>query len=107
MIVEKAGRVIPVVVGVVKEKRPHTAKPFDFYQHIKGKCPACGGPVRRDSEAVAWRCDNIACPGRLKHTLLHFARNAMDIEGFGEALASQLVDAGLVHYLGPAGLLDE
>jgi DNA ligase (NAD+) len=97
VIVEKAGRVIPVVVGVVKEKRPHTAKPFDFYQHIKGKCPACGGPVRRDSEAVAWRCDNIACPGRLKHTLLHFARNAMDIEGFGEALASQLVDAGLVH----------
>lgn len=98
VIVEKAGRVIPVVVGVVKEKRPHTAKPFDFYQHIKGKCPACGGPVRRDSEAGAWRCDNIACPGRLKHTLLHFAaRDAMDIEGFGEALAGQLVDAGLVH----------
>ena len=98
VIVEKAGRVIPVVVGVVKEKRPHNAKPFDLYQHIKGKCPACGGPVRRDSKAVEWRCDNIACPGRLKHTLLHFAaRNAMDIEGLGEVLVGQLVDAGLVH----------
>ncbi len=98
VIVEKAGRVIPAVVGAVREKRPRNAKPFDLYQHIKGKCPDCGSPVRRDPEAVAWRCDNIACPGRLKHTLLHFAaRDAMDIEGLGEVLVSQLVEAGLVH----------
>jgi DNA ligase (NAD+) len=97
VILEKAGRVIPAVVGVVKEKRPRDAKPFDLYQHIHGKCPACGGPVRRDPELVAWRCENIACPARLKHTLRHFAaRNAMDIEGMGEVLVSQLVDAGLV-----------
>jgi DNA ligase (NAD+) len=97
VILEKAGRVIPAVVGVVKEKRPRDAQPFDLYQQIQGKCPACGGPVRRDPGLVAWRCENIACPARLKHTLRHFAaRNAMDIEGMGEVLVSQLVDAGLV-----------
>ena len=53
--------------------------------------------MRRDPGLVAWRCENIACPARLKHTLRHFAaRNAMDIEGMGEVLVSQLVDAGLV-----------
>ena len=57
VIVEKAGEVIPAVVGVVKEKRPRHAKPFDFYRHIQGKCPACGGPVRHDPEFVAWRCE--------------------------------------------------
>jgi len=98
VIVEKAGEVIPAVVGVVKEKRPRHAKPFDFYRHIQGKCPACGGPVRRDPEFVAWRCDNIACPAQLKRRLRHFGvRNAMDIEGMGEVLVNQLVDAGLVH----------
>jgi DNA ligase (NAD+) len=97
VILEKAGRVIPAVVGVVKEKRPRDAKPFDLYQYIHGKCPACGGPVRRDPELVAWRCENIACPARLKHSLWHFAsRNAMYIEGMGEVLVSQLVDTGLV-----------
>ncbi len=98
VIVENAGEVIPAVVGVVKEKRPRHAKPFDFYRHIQGKCPACGGPVRHDPEFVAWRCDNIACPAQLKRRLRHFAvRNAMDIEGMGEVLVNQLVDAGLVH----------
>jgi DNA ligase (NAD+) len=98
VIVEKAGEVIPAVVGVVKEKRPRHAKPFDFYRHIQGKCPACGGPVRHDPEFVAWRCDNITCPAQLKRRLRHFAaRNAMDIEGMGEVLVNQLVDAGLVH----------
>jgi DNA ligase (NAD+) len=54
--------------------------------------------VRRDPEFVAWRCDNIACPAQLKRRLRHFAvRNAMDIEGMGEVLVNQLVDAGLVH----------
>ena len=53
--------------------------------------------MRRDPGLVAWRCENIACPARLKHTLRHFAaRNAMDIEGMGEVLVSQLVDAALV-----------
>jgi DNA ligase (NAD+) len=96
--IEKAGEVIPAVIGVVKEKRPRDAKEFDFFKHIHGKCPACGGPVARDPEFVAWRCENIACPAQLKRTIGHFAsRKAMDIEGCGEVLVNQLVDKGLVH----------
>ena len=98
VIIEKAGEVIPAVIGVVKEKRPRDAKEFDFFKHIHGKCPACGGPIARDPEFVAWRCENIACPAQLKRTIGHFAaRNAMDIEGCGEVLVNQLVDKNLVH----------
>jgi len=101
VIIEKAGEVIPAVVGVVKDKRPKDAEPFDFVHHIHGKCPACGGPVKRDPEFVAWRCDNINCPMQLKRSLGHFAaRHAMDIEGMGEALVTQLVDKGLVKSIG-------
>jgi DNA ligase (NAD+) len=98
VIIEKAGEVIPAVIGFVKEKRPRDAKPFDFFKHIHGKCPACGGPIARDPEFVAWRCENIACPAQLKRTIGHFAsRGAMDIEGMGEVLVTQLVDKQLVH----------
>jgi len=98
VIIEKAGEVIPAVIGFVKEKRPQNAKPFDFHKHIHGKCPACGGPIARDPEFVAWRCENIACPAQLKRTVGHFAsRGAMDIEGMGEVLVNQLVDKQHVH----------
>jgi DNA ligase (NAD+) len=98
VIIEKAGEVIPAVIGSVKEKRPRDAREFDFFKHIHGKCPACGGPVARDPEFVAWRCENIACPAQLKRTIGHFAaRSAMDIEGCGEVLVNQLVDKNLVH----------
>src|ERR1017187_1312511 len=98
VVIEKAGEVIPAVIGFVKEKRPRDAKPFDFFKHIHGKCPACGGPIARDPEFVAWRCENIACPAQLKRTIGHFAsRGAMDIEGVGEVLVKQLVDKQLVH----------
>lgn len=97
VIIEKAGEVIPAVIGVVAEKRPRGAKPFDLVKHLDGKCPACGGPIRRDPEFVAWRCENIACPMQLKRTLVHYAsRRAMDIENLGEVLVNQLVDQGLV-----------
>jgi DNA ligase (NAD+) len=98
VVIEKAGEVIPAVIGFVKEKRPRDAREFDFFKHINGKCPACGGPIARDAEFVAWRCENIACPAQLKRTVDHFAsRNAMDIEGCGEVLVNQLVDNHLVH----------
>jgi DNA ligase (NAD+) len=98
VIVEKAGEVIPAVIGVVMEKRPRGTKEFRLDEHIGDKCPACGGPVRRDPEFVAWRCVNIACPAQLKRTLEHFAsRAAMDIEGMGEVLVTQLVNKNLVH----------
>jgi DNA ligase (NAD+) len=94
VIIRKAGMVIPEVVKVVEEKRTGREKEFKMPKH----CPACGGPVRRDPEFVAWRCENIACPAQLKRTIGHFAsRGAMDIEGMGEVLVNQLVDKNLVH----------
>ncbi len=93
VIIRKAGMVIPEVVAAIKEKRTGHEKIFK----MPTRCPACGGPVRRDPEFVAWRCENISCPAQLKRTIQHFAmRNAMDIEGLGEMLVNQLVDTGLV-----------
>ena len=97
VIIEKAGEVIPAVVGVILEQRPTHSKPFDLQEHLHHQCPACGGPIQRDPEFVAWRCENISCPAQLKRTIEHFAmRHAMDIEGLGEVLISQLVEKQLV-----------
>src|SRR4029077_11816423 len=81
VVIEKAGEVIPAVVEVVKSKRPRDAKPFDFAKHIHGKCPVCGGPIRRDPQFVAWRCENLQCPAQTTRRVEFFAaRNALDIE---------------------------
>ena len=93
VVIRKAGMVIPEVVHAVVAKRTGQEKHFK----MPAACPACGGPVNRDPEFVAWRCENIACPAQLKRMLEHFAmRGAMDIEGLGEMLVNQLVEAGLV-----------
>src|SRR6266705_1282877 len=97
VVIEKAGEVIPAVVEVVKSKRPRNAKPFDFLKHIHGKCPVCGGEVRRDPEFVAWRCENIRCPAQATRRLEFFAaRGALDIESVGGIVADKLVERGLV-----------
>ena len=97
VLIEKAGEVIPAVVGVVPDKRPAGARPFDFFQHINGHCPVCGGPVRRDPEFVAWRCENIHCPAQATRRLEFFtARGALDIESVGGIVADKLVERGLV-----------
>jgi DNA ligase (NAD+) len=95
--IEKAGEVIPAVVGVVLAKRPANARPFDFLKHINGHCPICGGAVRRDPEFVAWRCENIHCPAQATRRLEFFtARGALDIESVGGIVADKLVERGLV-----------
>jgi DNA ligase (NAD+) len=97
VVIEKAGEVIPAVVEVVKSKRPQDTKPFDFAKHIHGKCPVCGGPVRRDPEFVAWRCENLYCPAQTTRRVEFFAaRGALDIESIGGIVADKLVERGLV-----------
>jgi len=97
VVIEKAGEVIPAVVEVVKSKRPRDAKPFDFARHIHGKCPVCGGPIRRDPEFVAWRCENLHCPAQTTRRVEFFAaRGALDIESIGGIVADKLVERGLV-----------
>src|SRR5437870_10566586 len=97
VMIEKAGEVIPAVVEVVKSKRPRSAKPFHFSEHIHSKCPVCGGPIRRDPEFVAWRCENLHCPAQTTRRVEFFAaRGALDIESVGGIVADKLVERGLV-----------
>jgi len=97
VMIEKAGEVIPAVIEVVQSKRPRNAKPFDFFEHIHGKCPVCGREVRRDPQFVAWRCENILCPAQTTRRVEFFgARGALDIESVGGIVADKLVERGLV-----------
>jgi DNA ligase (NAD+) len=91
--VEKAGEIIPQVVEVDKEARGQT-QPIEPPAH----CPVCKSETVRDEGGVFLRCVNPACPAQIKERLRYFcARDQMDIEGVGDALANQLVDSGLVH----------
>jgi DNA ligase (NAD+) len=93
VIIEKAGEVIPAVVGVVLSQRPPDAAPFDFLAHLGGKCPVCGQPVRRDPQFAAWRCENIHCPAQTTRRIEFFtARGALDIESVGGTVADKLVE---------------
>ena len=92
--VEKAGEVIPAVISVNLSQRPAQSKPI----RPPRACPVCQGPLEK--EDVFLRCPSRDCIGQLKRRLQHFAhRGAMDIEGLGEVMATQLVDAGLIQHL--------
>ncbi len=96
VIVQRAGEVIPQVVGPVVSRRTGAEKPFD----MPTECPECKTPVvRPEGEAMRY-CPNRACPAQIFRLLCHFAgRGAMDIEGLGESLADQLLKSGLVRDL--------
>ncbi|MEW6757173.1 MAG: NAD-dependent DNA ligase LigA [Acidobacteriota bacterium] len=93
VLVERAGGVIPYVVGVRTEKRPPGAEPFRFPE----VCPDCSGPVHRAEGEAILRCANRSCTAQLKEGLRHFAsRDAMDVAGLGRALVDQLVEQEIV-----------
>jgi DNA ligase (NAD+) len=94
VIVRRAGDVIPEVVGVISEMRPHLTRKW----HMPKKCPECGSEVVREEGEAAHRCmGGLFCPAQRMGALLHFAsRRALDIEGLGDKLVEQLVDTGLV-----------
>ncbi len=93
VIIEKAGEVIPQVLSPVLNRRPEGVKPW----MMPSTCPKCGSVLNRGEGEVVWRCENTSCQARLGRGLQHFvSRVAMDIEGFGESLISQLVNAGMV-----------
>ncbi|MFN8980997.1 MAG: NAD-dependent DNA ligase LigA, partial [Alphaproteobacteria bacterium] len=94
VMLQRAGDVIPQILGVVLEKRPADSKPYAFPLN----CPACGSHAIRDGEDVVRRCTGgLTCPAQTTERLRHFvSRRAMDIEGLGEENIQFLFDAGLI-----------
>ncbi len=95
VIVRRAGDVIPEVVRVVLDRRPADTVEFA----LPSNCPECSSLVERPEGEVIARCTGgMICPAQRKGMLLHFAqRRALNIEGLGDKLVEQLVDADLVH----------
>lgn len=90
--VRKAGDIIPEVIGVAR----HGEGTVPY--RMPDRCPSCGAPVVHLEDEAALRCVNPECPAQALRNLIHFAsRNAMAIDGLGEAVARQLIDKGLVH----------
>ncbi len=95
VIVRRAGDVIPEVLQPILEKRPQEAKKI----HLPTHCPVCKAEVIKTDDVAAARCSGgLFCEAQRKEAIKHFAsRKAMDIEGLGDKLVDQLVDAGLIH----------
>jgi DNA ligase (NAD+) len=104
VLVQRAGDVIPEVVGPLMERRKGAERPFVMPDH----CPVCGARVETPAGEVVPRCTGMNCPAQLKGRLRHFAsRRALDIDGLGMKLIDQLVDRGLVRDAADLFLLDE
>ena len=90
--VRKAGDIIPEVIGVTNHAED--AQPYE----MPTVCPSCGAPVVHLEDEAALRCVNPECPAQALRNIIHFAsRDAMDIEGLGTAVATQLVEKAMVH----------
>lgn len=93
VIIRKAGDIIPEVKQVLFDQRPEGLEPFTMPTH----CPACGSELVRIDDEVALRCVNPSCFAQVAEGLSHFvSRNAMNIDGVGERVVSQLLREGLV-----------
>ena len=105
VIVQKAGDIIPEVVGSVKEERTGNEQPYQ----MPSLCPSCGGELTYDDAEDfiddgedftlgALRCTNPLCPAQLERNIIHFAsKKAMNIEGVGDKFVKLLLDTGLIH----------
>ena len=105
VVIQRAGDVIPQVVRVVLEKRKNKrARKW----RLPKKCPVCSHETVRLEGEVVTRCPNLDCPAQLKTNLRHLAgRGALDVDGLGEKLIDQLVDAGHVKRLSDLFTIDE
>ena len=97
--IRKAGEIIPEILEVVPDKRPDGMQPY----RLPDRCPVCGAPVERDTDGAALRCTGAECPAQLSRNIAHFvSRNAMDIDGLGDAIVEQLIAGG--HISSPADI---
>jgi DNA ligase (NAD+) len=103
VIIQRAGEVIPEVVGPIKSKRSGQEKGFSLLEKIfdsdqqRPACPVCGAEVIKPEGEVMYYCSNAACPAQVQERLEHFAaRGGMDIRGIGESQSTMLLREGLV-----------
>lgn len=93
VVIKKAGDIIPEVVNVLPERRTGEEKEFNMPTH----CPECESELVRLEEEVALRCINPKCPAQIREGLIHFvSRDAMNIDGLGEKVISQLFQEKLI-----------
>ena len=93
ILVQKAGEIIPQVIGKVDAKRPNNTVPFE----IPTICPSCNSPVEKDPGGVYIRCTNRYCKGKVIQVIADFcSKSAMDIDGIGVSLIEQLYNAGIM-----------
>ena len=93
VVIQKAGDVIPEIVEVKKDKRTGAEKDFE----MPTVCPICGAPAVSEEGESAIRCTGIECPAKLYRNLVHFvSREAMNIDGLGEAIIDQLMSKELI-----------
>lgn len=93
VVVQRAGDVIPEVVKAIKSTRTGEEKMFV----MPSRCPVCGSAVVKKNEEVVLRCPNPGCPAQVKASLKHFvSKGAMDVEGLGDKLITQLIEKGFV-----------
>lgn len=96
VIVQKAGDIIPEVLGVVVEKRPAHAEKYRLPQ----VCPICGAPVEKEADGAHLHCTSDYCYAKQLRSLIYFAsKDAMNIDGFGPSTAEALMEAGYVEAL--------
>ncbi|MBI4283366.1 MAG: NAD-dependent DNA ligase LigA [Chloroflexi bacterium] len=106
--VQRAGEVIPEVIGPITSRRSSQEKEFNLLEKLRGiakerwekdqpLCPECGTEVFRPEGEVMYYCSNAACPAQVQRLLEHFAsRGAMDIRGIGESMAATLLKENVV-----------
>src|SRR5205085_3706742 len=91
--IERAGDVIPYVVGPIVEKRDGSEKTFV----MPSECPVCGSPVVRIEGESAYRCTDRQCPAQFRESLRNLAfKGATDIDGLGDRIVAQLVEQKVV-----------
>ena len=94
VVIRKAGDIIPEVVNVLLDKRTGEEHPYSMPTH----CPSCNKELVRAEGEVALRCTNPFCPSQIREGLIHFAsRDAMNIEGLGDRVVTQLFEADYIH----------
>lgn len=93
VIVERAGEVIPYIVGVVETLRTGAEYPVDFPR----QCPSCNSPLIKPDEEAVWRCDNADCPAQTEERVIHYvSKDAMDIDGCGRETVIEFIQRGYI-----------